>query len=101
MPRLSCKSGRGISTLEDLDLLGLKFGAFLNADRSPSGILKDFPLDTVVPCRKDRQSLYYLGGKRTALDYIAALERESDAKRAGEGKRIGFRVDAFEIKSNP
>ena len=49
-------------------------------------------LDNLTPgdFRTVRQPLYYLGGKRTALDYIAALERESDAKRAGEGKRIGF-----------
>ena len=36
MPRLSCKSGWGISTLEDLNLLDLRFGAFLDTDGEES-----------------------------------------------------------------
>ena len=42
--------------------------------------------------RTARQSLYYLGGKRTEEDYIAALERESEAKRAMEPHIVGFNV---------
>lgn len=49
-------------------------------------------LDNLTPgdFRTARQSLYYLGGKRTAVDYVVALEREAEMKRAGEGRRIGF-----------
>ena len=70
------------------------FGRFFKMEADGEAGERLGELDNLTPgdFRTVRQSLYYLGGKRTALDYIAALERESDAKRAGEGKRIGFAV---------
>lgn len=49
-------------------------------------------LDNLAPgdFRTARQSLYYLGGVRTPEDFVAALERECDAKRTSEPHVIGF-----------
>jgi len=51
-------------------------------------------LDRLTPgdFRTARQSLYYLGGTRTAEDYVAALEREVEMKSETEPRVVGFGV---------